>query len=48
MSGLDVQAFAQYLNHPITEAVQDIFSLFEEVKLVFTKMSSLGRDRIEE
>lgn len=33
---LDMQAFAQYLNQPMTEAVQDIFSLFQEVELVFS------------
>lgn len=31
-SRLDVEGFSQYLKHPVTEAVQDIFSLFEEVK----------------
>lgn len=31
-SRLDVKGFSQYLNQPMTEAVQDIFSLFEEVK----------------
>lgn len=29
-SKLDVEAFARYLNQPMTKAVQDIFSLFEE------------------
>ncbi|XP_042632710.1 lysophosphatidylcholine acyltransferase 1-like [Cyprinus carpio] len=29
-SRLDVEGFSQYLNQPLTEAVQDIFSLFEE------------------
>lgn len=29
---LDIEGFAQYLNQPLTEAVQDIFSLFEEVQ----------------
>ncbi|KAA0710647.1 Lysophosphatidylcholine acyltransferase 1 [Triplophysa tibetana] len=37
MSGLDMEAFARYLNHPITEAVQDIFSLFEENGLMDVK-----------
>lgn len=31
-SRLDLEGFAQYLNQSMTEAVQDIFSLFEEVK----------------
>lgn len=31
-SRLDLEGFAQYLNKSTTEAVQDIFSLFEEVK----------------
>jgi len=31
-SRLDLEGFAQYLNKSMTEAVQDIFSLFEEVK----------------
>uniref|UniRef100_A0A671LCR8 Lysophosphatidylcholine acyltransferase 1-like n=1 Tax=Sinocyclocheilus anshuiensis TaxID=1608454 RepID=A0A671LCR8_9TELE len=29
-SRLDVEGFSQYLNQPLTEEVQDIFSLFEE------------------